>query len=108
MKRSDYFKGQYHSLKDTIVGEIYDIIKHQDDQILDMTDHRKSIVVNSWEDGEVTETIDQLFIHAPDNQLIAISNCMEYNIEGEETNLNNLDVPMLIEILNVVEDLTNN
>ena len=102
-RKAHIFKDEYDNLKANIITNIWLCVFSQNDHYLDLTDHRESIPINSWEDDSITETIDELVIR--DGDVIAISNCMEYNIEEAETNLKVLDVPMLIDILRVTEDL---
>ena len=108
MKASEEFKDQYDELKTSIIDEIWQLILdsgEEDENILkmDMSKLKEPIVMNSWDDDKVCETIDEIIIN--DSEVVAISNCMDYNIEEKETNFEKFNIPFLIEILIAVEDI---
>ena len=97
------FKDEYDDLKTNIITNIWFCVYNQVNHTLDMTDHRETVVLQSWDDNQISETIDELVILGAD--LISISSCSEYNIEGEENNLKDFEIPQLLNILRVVEDI---
>jgi hypothetical protein len=104
MRRAELHKKDYEALKAHIVGDIWFYLKEQPDQTLDMSEEKgiPALVINSWDDNEVCETLDELRINDK-NGVTAIGNCMEYCIEEEEYDIEKFEVPFLTEILDSVE-----
>ena len=96
MTRVDHFKTAYADLKKTLIGEIRDIVRHQDDQILDLFEtQRTPALVTMVVDDQESETINCLYINGNDTMVSAgiFDDDTQYNLEEFE-------VPFLIEILN--------
>lgn len=95
MTRADHFKTAYASLKESIIGEIRDIVRHQDDQFLELTETRKiPAIVTMVIDDQESETIRDLFIKG--NVVMASAGVYD---DDTEYNLNEFEVPFLIKIL---------
>jgi hypothetical protein len=96
MTRADHFKTAYASLKETIIGEIRDILKHQDDQVMELMESKRApALVTMVIDDQESETIHEIFFKG--NDVIASAGIYEDDVEY---NLKDLEVPLLIEILN--------
>jgi len=96
MTRSDHFKASYAVLKETIIGEIRDIVRHQDDQLMELMETKRTpALVTQVIDDQESETIHEIFIRG--SHIIASAGIYE---DDMEYNLNDLEVPLLIEILN--------
>jgi hypothetical protein len=96
MTRADHYKASYAVLKETIIGEIRDILRHQDDGIMELMETRRTpALVTQVIDDQESETIHEIFFKG--NDVIASAGIYEDDVEY---NLNDLDVPLLIEILN--------
>jgi DNA repair protein RadC len=96
MTRVDHFKTAYASLKETIIGEIRDIVRHQDDGLMELLETRKTpALVTQTIDDQESETIHELFIDDRNN-VIASAGIYEDDVNY---NLYNFEVPFLIQIL---------
>ena len=96
MTRVDHFKTAYASLKETIIGEIRDIVRHQDDGLMELLETRKTpALVTRVIDDQESETIHELYIEGNNTMVSAgiFDDDTQYNIKEFE-------VPFLIEILN--------
>lgn len=97
MTRADHFKNAYASLKETIIYEIRDIVRHQDDRVLELMESKRTpALVTQVIDDQESETIHELYIDEND-RLLASAGIYEDDVVY---NLNDLEVPLLIEILN--------
>jgi hypothetical protein len=97
MTRAEHFKHSYASLKETIISEIKDIVRHQDDQILEVLETRKTpALVTQVIDDQESETIHDLYIDNKD-RLMASAGIYE---DDTYYDLNEFEVPFLIEVLN--------
>ena len=103
MTRANHFKTAYAGLKETIIGEIRDIVRHQDDQILELLETRRTpaLVTQSIDDQE-SETIHELYLK--ENNVV----CASAGIYDDEVeyNLNEFEVPFLLAILDSAEKHT--
>jgi hypothetical protein len=96
MTRADHFKASYAALKESIIGEIKDIVRHQDDRVMELMETKRTpALVTQVIDDQESETIHEIFIKG--NDVIASAGIYEDDVEY---NLNDLEVPLLIEILN--------
>ena len=96
MTRVDHFKTAYADLKKTLIGEIRDIVRHQDDQIMELLETRRTpALVTRVIDDQESETIHELYIEGKNIMVSA-------GIFDDDTqyNLKEFEVPFLIEILN--------
>jgi hypothetical protein len=97
MTRADHFKNAYAALKENIIYEIRDIVRHQDDRVLELYESRRTpALVTQVIDDQESETIHELYIDDKD-RLLATAGVY---VDDVEYNLNDLEVPLLIEILN--------
>lgn len=96
MTRADHFKNAYASLKESIIYEIRNIVRHQDDRVLELMETKRTpALVTMVIDDQESETIHEIFIKG--NDVIATAGVYEDDVEY---NLNDLEIPLLIEILN--------
>ena len=97
MTRADHFKNAYAALKENIIYEIRDIVRHQDDRTMELMETKRTpALVTQVIDDQESETIHEIYIDDKD-RLIASAGIYEDDVEY---NLNDLEVPLLIEILN--------
>jgi len=102
MTRADHFKTAYASLKETIIGEIRDIVRHQDDQILELLETRRTpALVTQAIDDQESETIHELFM--VENVVFASAGVYEDDVQYD---LDEFEVPFLIAILDSAEKHT--
>ena len=103
MTRADHFKTAYAGLKETIIGEIRDIVRHQDDQILELLETRRTpALVTQVVDDQESETIHELYLKE-NNVVMASAGVYEDDVYY---NLNEFEVPFLIAILDSAEKHT--
>jgi hypothetical protein len=103
MRKAELHKKDYEALKSSVLSDLWFLIKDRADHSLDISETKgiPAIVFQSWEDGGINETLDEIFVQG--SNVYVISSCPEYNIEGEETDIEKFEVPFLIEILASVE-----
>ena len=96
MTRADHFKNAYAALKENIIYEIRDIVRHQDDRTMELMETKRTpALVTQVIDDQESETIHDLYIDDKD-RLLASAGIYEDDVVY---NLNDLEVPLLIEIL---------
>jgi hypothetical protein len=96
MTRADHFKNAYAALKENIIYEIRDIVRHQDDRVMELMETKRTpALVTQVIDDQESETIHDLYIDEND-RLLASAGIYEDDVVY---NLNDLEVPLLIEIL---------
>ena len=99
VRKSEELKNEYQVLKDRIIGEIWDVVRKQPLQKLEIleTEDCPAIITN-YVDDEESETITDLVESGADVLAIAT-----YGGEEFEYNLEEFEVPMLIAIMESVE-----
>ena len=103
MTRADHFKTAYAGLKETIIGEIRDIVRHEDDQILELLETSSTpALVTAVIDDQESETIRDLYLKE-NNVVMASAGVYE---DDTYYNLNEFEVPFLLAILDSAEKHT--
>ena len=99
MSRSTHFTQTYDDLKNQIINEIYNLVRHEDDQILELLEtHRCKALITGGDEYD-PQIIHDLYINEED-RLMASAGVYE---DDTEYDINEFEVPFLIEILNSVE-----
>jgi hypothetical protein len=97
--KSEEFSGEYARLKDRIINEIWDVVRKQPQQKLNIMETKDCpAIVTKVISDEEQETIDELVEHGADVLAIAT-----YGGEDFEYNLEEFEVPLLIAIMGSVE-----
>lgn len=99
MTRADHFRESYASLKETIIGEIKDIVRHQDDQRIEMYETKRCpALVTTVIDDQESEVINEIILL--EDNVIASAGVYE---DDTYYNLKEFELPFLVEILDSVE-----
>jgi hypothetical protein len=101
MKSAELHKKNYDALKASIISDMWFLIKDRTDATLNIMEEKgiPAIVTQTFDEQE-SEVIDELKVDG--NKVIAYASCGGYDIENEY-NLEQFEVPILIEILSSVE-----
>jgi hypothetical protein len=103
MTRADHFRESYAGLKETIIGEIRDIVRHQDDQLMELMETKRTpALVTQVIDDQESETIRDLYLKE-NNVVMASAGVYE---DDTYYNLNEFEVPFLLAILDSAEKHT--
>ena len=99
MTRADHFRKSYASLKETIIGEIKDIVRYQDDQRIEMYETKRCpALVTTVIDDQESEVINELIL--VENNVVASAGVYE---DDTYYKIQEFEVPFLIQILDSVE-----
>ena len=99
ISKSTEFDNEYKILKDRIIGEIWDVVRKQPLQTLDIMETKDCpAIITKVVDDQESEVIDELVESGADVLAIA-----SYSGENFEYNLEEFEVPMLIAIMESVE-----
>lgn len=100
MKTAKKFQNEYDELKADIITYIWFCIKDRNDSSLDIMETKgiPAIVTQSFDD-QVSETIDELIVK--EAKVIAIASSLYDDVK--EYNLDDFEVPFLIQIFDSVE-----
>jgi len=101
MRNAKLYKKEYDDLKDSIISDMWFLIKHRENATLNIMEEKgiPAIVTQTFDEQE-SETIDMVKVE--ENKVIAYASCGGYDMEMEY-DLEDFEVPTLIVILDSVE-----